>query len=154
MLPEMAVGYVAGWIPNVTLTAIHYELHRRKMRSERTQRVQRNLRHVGSVWIESETNIKEWIDGREERDLRKYRRGVLLLGIAGLVLSWIGFFFQLLIIFSMRFIAQSRTEQLLFGSKIAEKDLSPEEVLAELKKLKDNHPEAFRSVGTADFRSQ
>ncbi|MBX2995656.1 MAG: hypothetical protein KF681_12565 [Bdellovibrionaceae bacterium] len=144
MLPEMAVGYAVGWIPNIALTALHYEWHRRKMRSERTQRVQRNLRHVGSVWIESETTIKEWVEGREERDLLKYRRGVWLLGIAGLVLSWIGFFFQLMIVFSIHVIAKSRAEQLLFESPIATKDLSAEEVLAELKKLKDNSPEAFR----------
>ncbi len=150
MLPELAAGYVAGWIPNAALTLGHFYFHKQKLKSEKMVRLQTNLRSIGWMWAESEGRLRRWVFGRDERDSRRYQRSVWLLGLAGLVLSWFGFLMQALVMISLRKLAVPRAETLLYESALTQKTLTPQEAQAELDRLSEQYPEAFFSVRAPD----
>lgn len=127
MIPELAVVYVAGLPANAALSGLHAFLFRMKMRS-----VQANLSRVGFFWSDSKSKIRRIGDDTEAKDIAAYYKTVIRLGVICFVLSWVGFFFQLLVMFSIRFLARPGLERAVLTSDLAARELTSEEVKAAL----------------------
>lgn len=138
MAPELAAVYVVGLVPSASLTALHLFLFRRKIKSEEMQTLQVNLQKVNLFWSESNGEISTLEQGTPAQSERKYFRNVIIFGIIFFFLSWIGFFVQLLIMISLRYLAMPRVERALFASRLAEEDLIESEVRKELQILRGN----------------
>lgn len=128
MLPEMAVVYGVGLLPNLALAGLHLELHRRKSNRPSTRLLQRNLAKAGFQWSEAAGKIVPFENDSQEKDKRSYRRSVFILAGLCLFLSWLGFLAQLLVMISLRYLAVSRMEERLFSSRLAREDLAEAEV--------------------------
>lgn len=135
MAPELAVAYVVGWVPSCFVTGLHFYSHRKKVRSESYQQLQRNLHKVGLSWREAHSNIEEFKEGKEDHDLRNYEKNLLLMGAAFFLLSWAGVIFNLIVFFSVHSWAVSRKERQIFSSDLTSKELSPDQVQGILKEL-------------------
>lgn len=135
MAPELAAAYVAGWIPSATVTGLQIWLHRKKVRSPAYRRMQENLRKVNMQWRESRSDLESYRDGKEAQDLAAYEKNLLLMGTFFLFLSWLGVFFNLLVLFSVHSLAVSRKERKLFSSDLTAQDLSASQIQEILKEL-------------------
>ncbi len=136
MAPELGIAYVAGLPATASLTALHAFLFKRKMNSLKMRNVQTNLGLVGKFWSDSEGKIKDLAPNMGiEQDKRAYYRTVLWLGIFCFGLSWIGFFLQLLVMLSIRYLARPRLERKVFESPLAETVCEPSKVRSHLSEL-------------------
>ncbi|NUN04685.1 MAG: hypothetical protein HUU57_02885 [Bdellovibrio sp.] len=133
MAPEMAASYIFGWIPSAIVTALHFKKHRQKVASAPYRQLQTNLQKVDLMWRESHSDLMPYSTGKETVDLRAYEKNLLLMGTFFLFLSWLGFFFNLLVLISVHSLAVSRKERKLFSSDLAGKDLTAQQVRAILK---------------------
>jgi hypothetical protein len=124
MLPELAAVYVIGLPATAALTGLHAFLYRRKMKSAEMSNIQSNLRTIGKYWSDSESKIKEFSEDSFAQDQRAYGKTVLWLGLFCFGFSWIGFFLQLLVMVSIRYIARPRLERAFFSSELAYKKLT------------------------------
>lgn len=136
MIPEIAAAYVAGLVPSSALTGLHLFLFRRKIKSKEMRCLQINLQKVNLFWSESNGEISTLEQGTPTLSERKYFRNVLIFGVIFFFLSWIGFFVQLLIMISLRYLAMPRVERALFASRLAADELSEAEVRSELQLLR------------------
>jgi hypothetical protein len=133
MAPEMAVSYVIGWIPSAVTTGLQIWFHRKKVKSLAYQQLQNNLKKIDLMWSESTSDIEPFIEGKEEEALKSYEKSILLMGALFLLLSWLGFFFNLAVLLSVHFLAVSRREQKIFSSSLSIKDVDKMEVALILK---------------------
>jgi hypothetical protein len=136
MVPEVAAAYIAGLVPSSALTALHLFLFRRKIKSQEMQTLQANLHKVNLFWSESNGEISTLEQGTPTQSERKYFKNVLIFGVIFFFLSWIGFFVQLLIMISLRYLAMPRVERALFASRLAKEYLTEVEVRSELQILR------------------
>lgn len=133
MAPELAAAYVIGWIPSAGVTGLQIWLHRRKVQRPAYRKMQANLRKAGLLWRESRSDLEPFQEGKEDQDLKAYEKNLLLMGSFFLFLSWLGFFFNLLVLISVHSLAVSRKERFLFSSALTEQDLLVEQVQEILK---------------------
>ncbi|WP_291515533.1 hypothetical protein [Bdellovibrio sp. ArHS] len=110
MAPSWLAAYVIGWL-------------------------QANLQKVGLLWRESNSDLEGFQEGKEAQALRGYEKNLLLMGSFFLFLSWLGFFFNLLVLISVHSWAVSRKERFLFSSALTEQDLLVEQVQEILKEF-------------------
>lgn len=133
MAPELAAAYVIGWIPSAGVTGLHLWLHRKKVQRPTYRKMQANLQKAGLLWRESRSDLEPYQEGKEDQDLKAYEKNLLLMGSFFLFLSWLGFFFNLLVLISVHSLAVSRKERFLFSSALTEQDLLVEQVQEILK---------------------
>lgn len=136
MIPEIAGAYVTGLIPSSGLTGLHLYLFRRKIHSKAMAVLQLNLQKVNLYWSESNGEISTLEQGTPSQSEKRYFKSVVIFGIVFFFLSWIGFFVQLLIMVSLRYLAMPRLERALFASKLAEHEMSESEVRNALQLLR------------------
>lgn len=125
-MPELAAAYGVGLILTLCLMGLHMFLQSRKQRSPEMRQVQSNLKKINLFWSESESQIKDYAPGAETKDAQKSIRSILVSGIGLAFLSWLGLFFQFVLMLSLRYLAVKRLEIRLFESELAEKDLDAE----------------------------
>lgn len=128
MAPELAAMYVVGWVPSGTVTGLQILWHRKKVKSAPYRQLQRNLQKVDLLWRESTAQIEPFRKGKELQDLQNYEKNLLLMGVFFLLLSWLGLIFNLIVLFSVHFIAISRHERKIFASELTSQDLAAPEV--------------------------
>ena len=102
---------------------LHMGLQSRKQKSLAMRQVQSNLKKIDMFWSDSESQIKDYFPGAEKSDAEKSIRSILISGLGFAFLSWLGLFFQLVLMISLRYLAVKRVEIRLFESELAEKDL-------------------------------
>lgn len=136
MIPEIAAAYVTGLVPSSALTGLHLFLFRRKIKSKEMICLQNNLQKVNLFWSESSGEISTLEQGTPALSERKYFRNVIIFGVIFFFLSWIGFFVQLLIMISLRYLAMPRVERALFQSRLAKELMTEAEVRIELQLLR------------------
>ncbi len=125
-MPELAAGYLVGFILTLCLMGLHIYLQSRKQKSPAMRQVQSNLKKINLFWSDSESEIKDYIPGAEKSDAEKSIRSILVSGVGFSLLSWLGLFFQFVVMISLRFLAVKRIETKLFQREIAEKELNTE----------------------------
>lgn len=102
---------------------IHIFLQLRKQKSPQMRMLQTNLKKLNLFWSETESQIKEYAPGFEKLDSEKSIRSILVSGIGFAFLSWIGLFFEFVLMLSLRYLAVKRIEIRLFDSDLVEKEL-------------------------------
>lgn len=133
MAPEMAASYIIGWIPSAIVTGLQFQRHRKKVASPPYRLLQANLHKVDLIWRESRSDVEPFSEGKEDHDLKSYEKNLLLMGTFFLFLSWLGFFFNLLVLISVHSLAVSRKERKLFSSDLTVQDLTADQVRQILK---------------------
>ena len=128
MLPEMAVSYSIGLLPNLGATGLHLYLHRRKMLSPGMKQLRHNLSQIHCYWNDSKNRIENLRKNSFQEDLWAYQKGVFIFGALCFFMSWLGFFIQVMIMVSLRYIVISRFEQEIFSSELAAKSLATNEI--------------------------
>ena len=123
-MPELAVGFLAGFFMTAGLVALHLFLQFRKMKTRRMLLIQKNLRQLGLYWSDSESTIKNDEPGASQNDIKKSIRSILISGVGFMFLSWLGFVMQMTLMLSLRYLAVKRIETRLFESELAEKEVS------------------------------
>jgi hypothetical protein len=122
-MPELAVGYLVGFIATLLLVGLHVFLQIKKQQSAPMRIAQSNLKKLNLFWADSEADLKSYVAGSEKIDLSKSIRSILIAGVAFVFMSWLGFFLQLMVMLSLRFLAVKRLERNLFNSELVENDL-------------------------------
>lgn len=125
-MPEIAAAYAAGIFLTFCLVGLHIYLQSHKQKSLAMRQVQNNLKKINLFWSESESEIKAYEPLAEKQDAEKSIRSILISGVGFIFLSWLGFFLQLILMFSLKYLAVKRVETRLFESELAEKDLDAE----------------------------
>lgn len=134
-MPELAAIFTIGLFCSLLLTLTHYFMVARKVNSAGWIQLQKNLILIGSYWSEARGALEKHEAGLVELDLQRFYRQIWILGGLLVMLSWLGFFLQILIIISLRYFLRSRTELKLFNSILVEQDLTADQVRATLKDL-------------------
>ena len=111
MAPELAAGYVIGWIPSLAVTGLHFWLHKKKEESPAVKQLQKNLSSVQKYWSESQGHILELSENSLKNDKDMVHKSLWIMGALFFFLSWLGFLFNLLILISVHSLAISRTNQ-------------------------------------------
>ncbi len=143
MAPELGVAYVTGLIPNFALTSLHLWLARRRAKSPDTQNLQLNLLKLQLVWCETKAELQrlnpptpERSLDTQDRDLEHYNKTAVIFGALCAAISWLGFFFQLLMMASLRYLASPRNERFLRASRLTQTpDLTVTEISEILEQL-------------------
>lgn len=135
MLPELAVSYVAGATASASLSGLHIFLFKRKTKTKEFQQLQNNLSQCDLFWSETESNVKSGNFKSLQKDYSQYIKSVLLSGALFMALTWLGFFLQLLMMISIRYLAVSRREQQIFSSDLVTKVQSKDQVLRTIDEL-------------------
>jgi hypothetical protein len=130
MAPEMAVGYVIGVIPSLTATAVHFWLHKKKLKSPAFQQLQTNLASIHKFWSESQSRIVTLEDSSSEKDQHAFKKSLAIMGTLFAFLSWMGLIFNIIVLWSVHSLAVTRLEQKVFSSDLSKKSLSPSETQA------------------------
>lgn len=125
-MPEIAAAYAVGIFLTLALVGLHIYLQSRKQQNPSMRQLQKNLKKINLFWSESESAIKTYTPGAEKQDAAKSIRSILISGAGFSFLSWLGFFLQLMLMFSLRYLAVKRVETRLFESELTEKDLDAE----------------------------
>ncbi len=136
-MPELAFGYLIGFTATLSLVALHIFLQGRKQKSSAMRNIQSNLKKINLFWADSEADIKSYSPGAEKADLEKSIRSICIAGTAFTFMSWAGFFLQLTVMASIRFLAIKRLESKLFDSELAKVDLTPEVAQSEVNRLQN-----------------
>lgn len=131
-MPELAVIYLAGVLSSFLVTLCHHWLIYRKISSAHWIQLQRNLIRSGCFWSETRGELIRHSEGASEMDLQRLVRQVYLLGGLMAFLAWLGFFLQIVIIISLRFLIRSPLENKLFDSKLVQREFTGQEVRSEL----------------------
>ncbi len=134
-MPEIALGYLVGFLLTAGLVALHVFLQLRKLKSAEMILLQKNLKRINLFWSESESAVKDYAEGIDVTDKQKNIRSILISGTGFSVLSWLGLSMQFILMLSLRYLAVKRIELRLFESDLALKELSPEISREILKKL-------------------
>ena len=124
----MAISYSIGLLPNLGATGLHFYLHGRKMNSDAMLELRENLSAVGGYWNDSKNRIEVLKPHSLQEDIWSYRKGILTFGAICFLMSWLGFFIQVMIMISLRYIVISRFEQEILHSELAKKILPPEHI--------------------------
>lgn len=135
MLPEMAASYAVGMIPSASLTGLHLFLQKRKLETTAMRRLQANLEKIGHYWSDTDSSVLPRSSESLSQDFEKYRRSLFVFGGICLFLSWLGFFAQLMVMVSIRYLARSRLEQRLFASDLVEENLPADHVKARVDEI-------------------
>ncbi|MBO9668331.1 MAG: hypothetical protein J7501_16140 [Bdellovibrio sp.] len=130
MAPEMAVGYVIGVIPSLAATAVHFWFHKKKLKSSAFQQLQTNLASIHKFWSESQSRILALEDGSSEQDQEAFKKSLAIMGTLFAFLSWMGFIFNIIVLWSVHSLAVTRLEQKVFASDLCKRTLSASEVQA------------------------
>ncbi|MBC7419744.1 MAG: hypothetical protein H7328_03355 [Bdellovibrio sp.] len=125
-MPELAAGYLLGFICTLLLVGLHIVLQTRKQKSKAMRQLQSNLKKINLFWSDSEADLKPYSAGAEKLDAEKSLKSILISGAGFIFLSWFGFLFQFILMLSVRFLAVKRLERNLFNSELAEIELSTE----------------------------
>lgn len=133
MAPEMAAFYIVGLVPSASVTGLQIWFHKKKVRGLGYRQLQENLKKVGLQWREAHSELEEYQPEKETHDLKRFERDILLMGAFFLFLSWIGAFFNALILISMHYLAISRKERKLFSTILTKEDLASEKIQEILK---------------------
>lgn len=121
-MPELAFGYLVGFIITALLVALHVFLQIQKQKSTSMRLVQSNLKKINLFWSESESSIKKYeVDG-EKKDFDKCIKSILISGFGFMFLSWLGFLFQFILMLSLRYLAVKRVETNLFESALSKQE--------------------------------
>ena len=70
-MPELAVGFLAGFFVTSLLVGLHIFLQIKKQNSKPMRQVQANLQKINLFWSDSEVDIKPWSHGAEKLDSKK-----------------------------------------------------------------------------------
>ena len=135
MAPEMAAGYVVGVIPSLCVTGLHYWLHKRKTHSPAFRQLQNNLAQVGKLWSDTQSRVMLLSESSEAQEQAAFMKSLKIMGFLFMLLSWVGFIFNSIILLSVHKIAVSRLEQKVFSSELCQKSLPADTVTGLLKEL-------------------
>jgi len=135
MAPEMAAGYIVGVIPSLCVTGLHYWLHKRKTNSPAFRQLQDNLAQVGKLWSDTQSRVLLLTESSEVQEQAAFIKSLKILGFLFMLLSWVGFIFNSIILLSVHKIAVSRLEQKVFSSDLCQKSLPPGTVTELLKEF-------------------
>lgn len=125
-MPEIALGYLVGFVWTAGLVALHLFLQIKKMNGPAMKMLQKNLLKINLFWSESEASVKQHVVGIEESDRKKTIRSILISGTGFTFLSWLGFAMQFTLMLSLRYLAVKRIETRLFESDLVEKEVASE----------------------------
>lgn len=118
-MPELAAVYALGFVACLALTILYVFLRERRRHSRGAQMIQANLAKLNLYWSDSADAIVPLTADSAIDETRRSQRTIGYLGLLLSLLSWIGVFFLLIIMVSERYLARSRRERHLFGSKLA-----------------------------------
>lgn len=135
MAPEMAAAYIVGLVPSAAVTGMQIWFHRKKIKSIKYRLLQQNLKKVNLVWREAHSELEPYKPDKENQDLKKFEKDILLMGTLFFFLSWIGAFFNGIILFSVHVLAVSRKERKIFASALTQEDLLVEKIQDILREL-------------------
>lgn len=135
MAPEMAAGYVVGWIPSLSVTALQYWFYKKRIQSPAFQQLQQNLAQVETYWSETQARFVPLHEDSFKKDQDSFLRSLWIMGGIFFLMSWAGFIFNLIVLLSVRWMAVPRLERKVFASPLCERSLSHKEVSDELAEL-------------------
>lgn len=124
MLPEMAVGYGIGMISSSVLGGLVYLRGHRRKNSRSMSLIQKNLEKKNAMWSSIEARIVVKDEARLVSEAEKESRTYWIIIISGIVLSWLGTFFLIIVFLS----PLTRKEKQILQSELAERELSVAEV--------------------------
>lgn len=124
MLPEMAVGYGIGMIFSSVLGGLVYLRGHRRKNSRSMSLIQKNLEKKNAMWSSIEARIVVKDEARLVSEAEKESRTYWIIIISGIVLSWLGTFFLIIVFLS----PLTRKEKQILQSELAERELSVAEV--------------------------
>lgn len=129
MAPEIGITYIAGIIPSIGVSIFHYRSQLSKINSPPYKMIQNNLMKINKFWADYSGEIQDLTVSNPENDFNNFKKGLLLSSYIFVLLSWIGFFFHLIVFYSLRNLARPIIERHLLNSDLSKKNLSKEEVL-------------------------
>ncbi len=132
-MPELAAFYFVGFFASLTLGVVFGIFQRAKYHSKPYLLLQRNLKLVNLRW--NDLNLSVEILTNDHQQIKEYQKARLTsfsIIFVGVLLSWVGLFFLIVIWISLKLIGNSRLEKNIYASTLTSQELTPIEVKDQL----------------------
>lgn len=126
-MPELAASYLVGFCLVMIASGFMILAERRVMGSSGMRHIQGNLAQVGLRFSHSRDSLIPLEEASSSSKCSSQQDGMILLSVGCAFLSWVGFFFIILMWFSLAKLGQKRRRHLL-GSRLAQSHLETVEI--------------------------
>ncbi len=135
-MPELAAFYFLGFVASLVI-GVFFGIHqRKKYYSSGYLQLQKNLKLIAFRWNDLNLSVEKLQgDYQQVSEYKKARFTSFSIILVGMLLSWLGLLFLIVIWTSLKLIGNSRLEKKLYASPLAKRELSQDEVQNHLANL-------------------
>lgn len=138
-MPELAAIYFLGFLASLVLGSIFGINQRAKYHSKSYLLLQKNLKLLNLRWNDLNLSVETFKDEHQQaKEYQKARLTSFSIILVGMLLSWLGLLFLVVIWTSLKLIGNSQLEKNIYASSLTESELTPDEVKNQLAILKLN----------------
>lgn len=127
-MPELAFIILIGSGLSLVAGVIIYLTELRKYKSSEFLLLEKNLRQINKRWDDLNKSIDDYTIGGKSAEADRQINTILIFTGVAILLSWLGFFFYLLIYISIKKLGRNRLSDKVFDSTLVQKELSAAEV--------------------------
>ena len=122
-MPELAFGILIGALLSLITGIIIYFSELRKYKSPEFLVLEKNLRLIGKRWNDLDKSIDDYTPKGKHAEANRQINTILMITGVAILLSWLGFFFYLLIYVSIKKLGRNRLSDKVFDSLLVQKEL-------------------------------
>lgn len=127
-MPELAALIALGATLSVVTGLVIYFLELRKYKSFEFITLENNLMKIDKRWNDLNKSFDTFAKDGQKTEINKQINTILTITFVAMLLSWVGFFFYLLIYLSIKKLGRNRLSDKVFDSILVQKNLPPTEV--------------------------
>ena len=125
-MPELAFIAALGGLLSLCFGSFVLFRELNKFKKADYQQLQKNLKQLHKRWNDIKGEIEEDQPDREQDEIKKTWSTFLIMTFVAFILSWVGFFFFMIIYVSFKKLSRGRPFNKLVENEAMNKDLSPE----------------------------
>jgi hypothetical protein len=137
-MPELAVIGLIGAAFSLMTGVVIYVLELRKYKRPEFLVLEKNLLLIGKRWNDLNKSIDDYTPDGKQAEVSRQTNTILTITGVAFLLSWLGFFFYLLIYISIKKLGRNRLSDKVFKSLLVQKELALSEVQSIVTELTPN----------------
>ncbi len=138
-MPELAAAFTVGALLSLITSLLFGFVQLRRYSSATYLQLQKNLALINLQWHDLNGCLQEFKENQIKNETKKAKTTYFFIGAFAVLLSWLGFFFLILMWVSVKKLIKNRLEVYLFSSALAQGELTSSQVQA--------HYATFKSLG-------
>ncbi len=127
-MPELAALIAIGATMSVLTGIVIYICELRKYKSFEFVNLEKNLQQIDKRWNDLNKTFEVYAKDGKKIEVNKQINTILTITFVAMLLSWLGFFFYLLIYLSIKKLGRNRLSDKVFDSVLVQKNLPADQV--------------------------